>query len=88
MLFCVCLVFSSYLSFPSLVIQVAIDGNKEIILPKNKARVFASTWPKDNGHFLYQWMELFGPSVGVLNGVNKPTLSMNKVNHQLTIQYN
>ena len=69
-------------------IQVAVDSNKEIILPKNKARVFASTWPKDNGYYLYQWDELFGPSVGVLSGVNKPILSMSKVqclNHHLVI---
>lgn len=51
-------------------IIVAINGDTDITLPTNQAKIYGNTWPKPklSGAYLYKWEKVAGPEQGAIEG--------------------
>lgn len=53
-------------------IIVATDGDTDVSLPTNTAKIYGNTWPKPKspGDYLYRWEKVAGPEQGTIVGKN------------------
>ncbi len=78
-----------FLPFPLLAIIVATSGDKNLTLPENQAKIFASTWPEDDKKmFSYHWEKMAGPEEGTLSGKNAKDIVLSEVRWELVNQWN
>jgi len=62
-------------------IIVATDGDTDITLPTNKAKLYGNTWPKPSstGDYLYKWEKVSGPQQGTIVGKDDQNVELQDV---------
>ncbi len=60
---------------------MATDGDTDITLPTNTAKVYGNTWPKPkySGSYLYKWEKVAGPEQGTMEGKDDKDVTLRDV---------
>ncbi len=60
---------------------MATDGDTDISLPTNTAKIYGNTWPKppSPGSYLYKWEKVSGPEQGTMVGKDDKDVTLRDV---------
>lgn len=66
---------------------MATNGDTDITLPTNRAKIYGNTWPKPqfSGAYLYKWEKMAGPEQGTIVGKNNKNAVLEDVCPQLCV---